>query len=79
MILQSKLSRRLRLVFHNIGLSCLGGAIFLQIFVFLNIVQNGYFMAIEQNQYILLLEATLTVFTSIYFIFIYQRLIRSLR
>ena len=79
MTLPPTISRRIRLVFHNIGLSCLGGAIFLQILVFLDIAKNGYFMAIEQNLSILVSEVILTAFSLIYFIYIYQRLIRSIR
>ena len=79
MTLPPTVSRRIRLVIHNIGLSCLGGAIFLQILVFAAIAQNGYFMAIEQNLSILALEVVLTVFSLVYFIYIYQRLIRSMR
>ncbi len=68
---------RMRLVFHSIGLSCLGGAIFLQILVFTNIFQQGYFKAIESNSYILLGEIALTIFTGVYFVYVYQREIRS--
>lgn len=74
-----KLDRRMRTLFHVLGLSCLGGAIFLQILVFADILQHGYFMAIENNPAILSLEIVLTVFAFIYFIYIYQRFIRSLK
>ena len=79
MTLPPTVSRRIRLVFHNIGLSCLGGAIFLQILVFVAIAQNGYFMAIEQNPTILTLEVILTAFALVYFVYLYQRLVRSAR
>ena len=72
-------SRRIRVVFHSLGLSCLGGAIFLQSLVFVDILQHGYFMAVEQNSAILTFEIMLTAFALIYFIYIYQRLIRSVR
>jgi hypothetical protein len=71
--------RRIRVLFHSLGLSCLGGAIFLQILVFTDILQNGYFMAVENNPAILTFEIVLTAFTLIYFIYIYQRFIRSIR
>lgn len=77
MTLSPIVSRRIRLVVHNIGLSCLGGAIFLQILVFVAIAENGYFMAIEQNPIILTAEVILTAAALVYFIYIYQRLIRS--
>jgi len=72
-------SRRARALFHTLGLSCLGGAIFLQTLVFANILQHGYFIAEEQNPAILAFEVTLTAFALIYFVYIYQRLIRSVR
>ncbi len=61
------------------GLSCVGGAIFLQALVFSGIVQQGYFMAVEKNMIILSFEVILTVFATIYFVYVYQRLIRSVR
>ena len=72
-----KLDHRIRMLFHTLGLSCLGGAIFLQILVFTDILQHGYFMAVENNPAILLFEIVLTTFAFIYFVYIYQRFIRS--
>jgi len=69
----------MRVLFHTLGLSCLGGAIFLQILVFADILQRGYFMAVEKNPAILAFEIALTAFALIYFIYIYQRLLRSVR
>jgi len=74
-----KLDRRIRILIHSLGLSSLGGAIFLQILVFTDIFQHGYFMAIENNPTILSFEIGLTAFALIYFIYIYQRFIRSLK
>ena len=74
-----QLDRRLRNLLHILGLSCLGGAIFLEILVFTDIVQRGYFMAVEGNTFILVLETVLTAFAFVYFIYIYQRFIRSVR
>ena len=51
----------------------------MQTLVFAGIVQQGYFMAIEQNSTILSFEVVLTVFAIIYFVYIYQRLMRSVR
>jgi hypothetical protein len=79
MTLSPAFSRRMRLVFHSLGLSCLGGAIFLQILVFADILQQGYFMAVEQNPAILAFEVALTAFAVIYFIYIYQRLMRQVQ
>ena len=79
MTLSPTITRRMRVLFHTLGLSCLGGAIFLQTLVFAGIAQQGYFMAIEQNTTILTFEVALTAFAIIYFVYIYQRLIRSVR
>jgi hypothetical protein len=79
MTLTPSFSRRIRLFFHSLGLSCLGGAIFLQALVFADIVQHGYFMAVEQNSAILAFEVVLTGFAAVYFVYIYQRLLRSVK
>jgi hypothetical protein len=79
MTVSPSFSRRMRFVFHSLGLSCLGGAIFLQILVFADILQHGYFMAVEQNPAILTFEVALTVFAAVYFVYIYQRLMRQVK
>jgi len=66
------------MLFHTMGLSCLGGAIFLQVLVFTDILQHGRFMAVENNPVILVFEIALTAFALIYFVYIYQRFIRSI-
>ncbi len=71
--------RRIRLAFHGLGLSCLGGAIFLQILVFSDILGRGYFRAVEGNPLILGLEIGLTAYATIYFVYIYRTLIRQIR
>jgi hypothetical protein len=68
----------MRLIFHSLGLSCLGGAVFLQILVFKDIVQQGYFMGIEKNPVILQLEVALTVFAVIYLVHLYVSKIRTI-
>lgn len=77
MTIDPKLNHRISLVIHTLGLSCLGGAIFLQILVFSNILMQGYFKAVESSPSIRVIEMTLTAFTAIYFIYIYQRLMRT--
>ena len=72
-------SRSFRVLFHTLGLSCVGGAIFLQVLVFSGIVGQGYFVAVEKNGVILGFEVVLTVFAIVYFVYIYQRLMRSVR
>jgi hypothetical protein len=79
MTLNSTLNRRILVTFHGLGLSCIGGAIFLQILTFTSILTQGYFKAVEANPTILSLEIVLTTFALIYFIYIYQRLIRSVK
>jgi hypothetical protein len=73
------LNRRLRMAFHGLGLSCTGGAIFLQILMFSSILYKGYFWAVETNPAILLIEIVLTAFSLVYFIYIFQRLIQSIK
>jgi hypothetical protein len=68
----------LRFLFHSFGLGCISSAIFLQVLVFWDISQTGFFRATEQNQTILGFEIFLTVFALIYFVYMYQRLIRSI-
>jgi hypothetical protein len=47
--------------------------------VFADILQQGYFMAVEQNPAILAFEVALTGFAAIYFIYSYQRLMRQVK
>ena len=67
----------LRFLFHTFGLGCVSSAIFLQALVFWDISQTGFFKATEQNQFILSIEIFLTIFAFIYFIYMYQRFVRS--
>ena len=67
----------LRFLFHTFGLGCVSSAIFLQALVFWDISQTGFFRATEQNQFILSIEIFLTIFAFIYFIYMYQRFVRS--
>ena len=77
MTINPKLNRTISLIINSLGLSCLGGAIFLQILVFSNILMQGYFRAVETNPVILMLEVTLTVFTAGYFLYLYQKVIKT--
>jgi len=79
MTINIRLDRRLRVLVHSMGLSCLGGAIFLQILVFTDILQQGYFMAVEKDPAILSFEIVLTAVAIVYFAYIYVRFIRSIR
>jgi hypothetical protein len=71
--IDARFYRRLRLIINSLGLSCLGGAIFLQILVFFNIIEQGYFRAVETNPFILSLEIALTTFKAAHFVYIYQK------
>jgi hypothetical protein len=73
-----RVDRRLRQFVHCLGFSCIGGAIFLQILVFSDILLQGYFFAVEGNQLILALEVVLTFFALIYFLYVYLRFVRAL-
>ncbi|PVX23634.1 MAG: hypothetical protein CW716_11695 [Candidatus Bathyarchaeum sp.] len=75
----SKAPFSLRFLFHSLGLGCVSSAIFLQLLVFWDISQTGIFRATEQNQMILSFEIVLTVFALVYFVYLYQSLIRSIR
>jgi len=73
------LPKRVRILLHTLGLSSIGGAIFLQALVFIDIFQSGYFTAVERNSLILSFEIALTAFALLYFIYIYQRLMRQIK
>ena len=77
MTIGQKLNNRINIAIHSLGLSCLGGAIFLQILVFSDILMQGYFKAVEASLPVLTIEITLTVFTAIYFVYVYQKIIRN--
>jgi len=70
--------RKLWVLGHTVGISCLGGAVFLQCLVFSDIFQHGYFSAVEGNPGILSLEMVLTVVTVFYYvIFIWRKFLNS--
>jgi hypothetical protein len=78
-MLRPRLGRRLLQVLHGFGLSCLAGAVVLQVLVFFDIDQRGYFFAVEQNPVVLWAEIVLSGFTVAYFVSMYVRFIHSLR
>jgi hypothetical protein len=61
------ISKSLQILVHGLGLSSLGGALFLQSTVFTSILKNGYFRGVEQNPIILAAEIALTGFAIAYF------------
>jgi len=72
-----RISRSIRLIINSFGLSCLGSAIFLQVLVFWDIVEQGYFRAVETNCVILAIEVALTVFAALYFVYMFQKVVRA--
>jgi len=75
---QPKAGRRLQTLIHTLGLSCLGSAVFLELLVFIDVLQRGCFIAVENNALILSTELALTSFAVAYFIYLFIRVIRSL-
>lgn len=67
----------LNLVLHSLGLSSLGGALFLQASVFGGIIQSGYFRGIEQNPVALYSEVALTAIGIAYFAYLLVRFVLS--
>lgn len=57
----------LHLLFRLLGLNCLGGAVFLQLLVFLDIVFNGRFIAVEPNPAVLAVEVVLAILALAYY------------
>ena len=74
-----KRARARHIVLHSVGLSSLGGALFLQSIVFTSILTRGYFQGMEQNSCILFSEIALTAFAIAYFVYMYANFIISNR
>jgi len=74
-----KISHKWYILIHSLGLSSLGGALFLQSIVFASILTHGYFQGIEQNPTVLFSEIALTVFAIAYFAYLYANFIISNR
>ena len=72
-----RMEKKLRLLFHCLGLSSLGSALFLQSTVFTSILKNGYFRAVEQNPFVLYSEVVLTGCAIAYFGYILVRFLSS--
>jgi hypothetical protein len=79
MTVNETLAGRLLIIFHTVGLSCLGGTIFFQVLVFSNIVQGGCFEALETSPVMFTSEIALTFFVCAYFLYVYQRIIRRVK
>ncbi len=73
----SRISRKLQMLIHGIGLSSLGSALFLQSTVFTSILQNGYFRGAENNPIILYTEIALTGCAIAYFAYTAKNILFS--
>jgi hypothetical protein len=62
-------NEHVKMLFHVLGLGCLGGAVFLETFVFLEVFFHGRFIGVENNIVILAVELILTLFTAVYLIY----------
>jgi len=72
------MTKSIKTLFHIFGLSCVGGAMFLELLVFTDILTQGYFRAAEKNLVVLGIETLIAGFSTMYFIYIYQKFIRSI-
>ena len=59
-----------RMTIHGIGLSCITGAVFLQLLIFMEIFTHGSFTGIETNIVILTLEMAITVYCIVYLLYL---------
>ena len=64
-----------RVIFHSLGLSCIGASIILQLIVLIDIMRKGYFLGTEENPIILSAEIFLTVFGLTYFLILAIRIV----
>lgn len=66
-------------VFHVLGLSCLGSAVFLMVYIFYHVALYGGIICIEQNLFIVTCEVGMTALAVIYFSYVFSKtLIRHL-
>ena len=72
-----RVNKKLSVLLNCVGLSCIGSALILQSSVITEILKNGYFRGIEQNLFVLWLEAGLTAFGIVYFAYIFARFMLS--
>jgi len=67
----------LRLLFHCLGLSAMGAALFLEGLVLISIFEHGYFTGIEQNMTVLYSETILAAFGTAYLLHLVWRFVAS--
>jgi hypothetical protein len=68
---------RLRIVFHCLGISVLGAALFLQSSVLSGIFTQGYFVGVEKNPIVLYSEMFLTAMAFAYLVYLLWRFVIS--
>ena len=64
-------------VFHILGLSCLGSAVFLMVYVFYHVVLYGGIICVESNLFIVGVETGMTVLAVVYFGYIFGKTLRK--
>ena len=64
-------------VFHVLGLSCLGSAVFLMAYVFYHIVLYGGIVCVEPNVLMVACELGMTIQAVVYFGYIFNKTLRK--
>jgi len=72
------LRRSVRALLHLFGLSCLGGAVFLELLVLSDIVRRGCFLGVEPNPAVAFLELALAACAAAYYAFLYFKTLKAL-
>jgi len=72
------LYERLKILFHVFGLSCICGAILLELFVFSDILLYDKFIGVEGNMFILCTEISLSIFSIFYFLLLFKKFLVSI-
>lgn len=67
------------IILHSLGLGILGGSIFMQILLFMNILQYGKVISVEPNTTILLVEIVFAIFGAVYLAYLYLDLARRVK
>ena len=70
---------KLGVLVHTVGLSCLFGAVLLEVLTFWGIAMEGFFLAVEGNSLILGFEVGLTVCGVCYLVFLWLRFLHSIK
>jgi len=60
-------------IFHVLGLSCLGSAVFLMVYVFYHVALYGGIICIEPNLFIVAWEVGMTALAVVYFGYVFSK------